>query len=123
MEHRGRNLRRIFTPLFLIFITFAVTGAPKFLTLPFTEPGVNLAVQQGWIYSWGSNHYGVDYIKGEIDKLPWEAFDVYAAADGVAMWSEQYYPDGTGYGKFVLIKHDQTDASGKFLLYTLWTFV
>jgi len=84
--------RCILAALFLffriVFLDITATGAPKFLTLPFTDPGVNLAVQQGWIYSWGSNHYGVDYIKGEIDKLPWEAFDVYAAADGVAMWSE-----------------------------------
>ena len=50
--------------------------------------------------------------------LPWATFDVVAAADGDAMWSEQYN-DGKGFGKFVLIRHDETDASGNhyFTLY------
>jgi len=105
------------------FISFTIKGTPKFLTLPFVDAEVNLAIQQGWYYrcgNWnGDLHRGVDFIKGEIDLLPWESFDVVASADGVAMWSEQYYPDGTGYGKFVLIRHNETDEFGNhyFTLY------
>jgi murein DD-endopeptidase MepM/ murein hydrolase activator NlpD len=92
---------------------------PKFLTLPFRDSEVK--IQQGWIYTWNPNatHKGIDYRKGEVDKPDtWKSFDVVAAADGWAMWSEQ--PGDTGvYGKFVLIRHEEKDPQGKdyFTLY------
>jgi len=91
-------------------------GAPKFLTLPFRTPGVK--VQQGWIYTFNPDpnaHQGVDYIKGEIDNSStWQSFDVVAAADGVAMQSTS-----ETYGRFVLIRHNETDSLGNnyFTLY------
>lgn len=57
-------------------------AGPRFLTLPFTDPGV--VVQQGWIYDWGTEHQGLDYILGERNGINWRPFDVVAAADGYA---------------------------------------
>lgn len=101
---------------------FAITGSvPRFLTLPFTDPTVK--IQQGWRYTSpiGSNpndpyvHNGIDYIRGDIDQPPWDAFDVVAAADGSAMQSS-----GGGYGTFVLVRHVETDPGGQhyFTLYS-----
>jgi murein DD-endopeptidase MepM/ murein hydrolase activator NlpD len=56
----------------------------RFLTLPFLiQP--NMGVVQGWFYSWGGAHFGVDFIDGNIDNPDtWKTFDVVAGADGEA---------------------------------------
>jgi murein DD-endopeptidase MepM/ murein hydrolase activator NlpD len=58
------------------------TGGVRFLTLPFDDP--NVKVNQGWVYSWGSQHYGTDYVLGgpEVSRL--QKFDIVASADGYA---------------------------------------
>jgi murein DD-endopeptidase MepM/ murein hydrolase activator NlpD len=58
------------------------TGGQHFLTLPFNDP--NIVVQNGWLYNYGSLHYGTDFILGERDTGKWQSFDVVAAADGWA---------------------------------------
>jgi murein DD-endopeptidase MepM/ murein hydrolase activator NlpD len=98
-------------------ILLAPPTTPKFLTLPLKD--VNVRIQQGWNYTWDapgiSTHKGIDYIKGEVDKPEtWQSFEVVAAADGLAIWSE-----GGGYGKFVLIQHNEKDQQGKHY-YTLY---
>lgn len=58
------------------------TGGQRFLTLPFTDS--RILVQQGFIYSWGTQHSGIDYILGNRNDGRWQSFDVVAAADGWA---------------------------------------
>ena len=67
----------------------AAVGAPlrqsvgaRLLTLPFTDP--RITVSQGWIYDWGSQHGGTDYMLGDRNTTNWQPFDVVAAADGWA---------------------------------------
>ena len=83
----------------------------RFLTLPLK---FNSTVVNGWLHyskpnSIGLNHYGIDY-EASYDQ------EVVAAADGVAMTSSQYAYDsngvGIGYGKFVLIRHNDTNDGG-----------
>src|SRR3954465_9183318 len=52
------------------------------LTLPFTDP--RITVSQGWVYDWGSEHRGVDYMLGDRNTTNWLPFDVVAAYDGWA---------------------------------------
>src|SRR6188472_2263208 len=47
------------------------------LTLPFTDP--RITVSQGWVYDWGSEHRGVDYMLGDRNTTNWLPFDVVAA--------------------------------------------
>lgn len=92
---------------------------PRFLTLPFSDP--NIKVQEGWVYHWPNppTHQGIDYIKGEVDdSSTWQPFDVVAAADGWALWSEE--PGSTyKYGQFILLQHEEPDNNGNryFTLY------
>lgn len=58
------------------------TSPLPFLTLPFTDP--RIVVHQGWIYSWGSEHRGVDYATGAHNSGRGDSFDVVASADGYA---------------------------------------
>ena len=88
---------------------------PKFLTSPL-KSSLNPTVKNGWYYSHppnsiGIRHSGIDY-EASYDE------EIIAAADGVAMSSSQY-AGGTGYGKFVLIKHEEKDENGNnfFTLY------
>jgi len=83
----------------------------RFLTLPLKS---NSTVVNGWLHyskpnSIGLNHYGIDY-EASYDQ------EAVAAADGVAMTSTQYAYDsngvGIGYGKFVLIRHNETNDAG-----------
>ena len=69
-------------PVARVYAPSRQTGGARFLTLPFNDPAI--AVQQGWVYSWGTEHYGTDYILGgpEISQL--RQFDVVASADGYA---------------------------------------
>jgi murein DD-endopeptidase MepM/ murein hydrolase activator NlpD len=76
------------------------TAANQFLTLPF-DYHYGMGVAQGWIYSWGGAHLGVDYIRGNVNSPSgWRTFDVVAAADGVACMNCVYGP-----GNKVWIKH------------------
>ena len=69
-------------PVARVYAPSRQTGGARFLTLPFNDPAI--AVNQGWVYSWGTEHYGTDYVLGgpEISQL--RPFDVVAAADGYA---------------------------------------
>ncbi len=96
------------------------TGTNRFLILPFNDPGV--IFWQGWRYYWSGRdqglHRGIDYIKRDSNNN-WVNFDVLAAADGVAMQSTQYDANGKGFGKFVLVRHQEKDSDGRhyFTLY------
>jgi murein DD-endopeptidase MepM/ murein hydrolase activator NlpD len=60
-----------------------------------------MRVVQGWIYTWGGTHSGIDYIKGTINyPATWKTFDVVAAADGKACVNCVYGP-----GNKVWIEH------------------
>ena len=82
----------------------AVAAPPRqaagihFLTLPFADP--NIIVSQGWIYDWGSQHSGTDYMLGNRNSTDWQPYDVYAAADGLACGNCT-----TRQGNAVWIKH------------------
>jgi murein DD-endopeptidase MepM/ murein hydrolase activator NlpD len=86
-------------PVARVYAPSRQTGGVRFLTLPFNDPGI--AVNQGWVYSWGSQHYGLDYVLGgpEISKL--QKFDVVASADGYACGNCT-----SRQGNAVWIKHD-----------------
>jgi hypothetical protein len=74
------------------------TAGIHFLTLPFADP--RIIVSQGWIYDWGSQHSGTDYMLGDRNSTNWQPFDVYAAADGYACGNCT-----TRQGNAVWIKH------------------
>ncbi|HEX8228681.1 MAG TPA: M23 family metallopeptidase, partial [Chloroflexia bacterium] len=86
-------------PVARVYAPSRQTGGVRFLTLPFNDPGI--LVNQGWVYSWGSQHYGLDYVLGgpEISKL--QKFDVVASADGYACGNCT-----SRQGNAVWIKHD-----------------
>lgn len=90
---------------------FVETSGNQFLTLPF-EYQPEMRAVQGWIYTWGYRHNGVDYIRG-IPSSPssWSTFDVLAAADGVACVNCVYGP-----GNKVWIKH----TLGSTVFYTYY---
>jgi hypothetical protein len=90
-------------------VTARQTGGARFLTLPFTDS--RIVVQQGWIYEWGSEHRGIDYVLGGRDNARWQSFDVVAAADGWAcgncisrqgnaVWIEHRINDQTYYSYY-----------------------
>jgi alpha-tubulin suppressor-like RCC1 family protein/Leucine-rich repeat (LRR) protein len=94
----------------------------RFLSYPFNNPQVK--IQEGWRFTApvGPNsnnpyaHLGIDYINGLVNQPEtWSGFDVFAAADGVAIKSS-----GGGYGDFVLIRHDIKNSNGEnyFTLYS-----
>ncbi len=79
--------------------TLAIT-LDRFLTLPFLIQ-TDMKVVQGWTYTWGATHFGIDYIFGDIySPGSWKTFDVLAAADGEACVNCVYGP-----GNKVWIKH------------------
>lgn len=81
-------------------LDLGATAANQFLTLPF-DYHYGMGVAQGWIYSWGGAHLGVDYIRGNVNSPSgWKTFDVVAAADGVACANCVYGP-----GNKIWIKH------------------
>jgi murein DD-endopeptidase MepM/ murein hydrolase activator NlpD len=86
-------------PVARVYAPSRQTGGVRFLTLPFNDPSI--VVNQGWVYSWGSQHYGLDYVLGgpEISKL--QKFDVVASADGYACGNCT-----SRQGNAVWIKHD-----------------
>ncbi|MDX9953134.1 MAG: Ig-like domain-containing protein [Anaerolineae bacterium] len=79
--------------------------AERFLGLPFADASEFVAA--GWLYNGGSYHGGIDWM------LDYNT-EIYAAADGVAMVTEQP-DDGShyAYGIFVYIKHN----NGYYTLY------
>lgn len=108
----------------VIFFTLAIVGLflvhpihalPRFMTLPLDDLDVH--IQQGWLYDFIPQeplctkrnpdypycHYGIDYIKGEIDNSKtWLPFDVLAVAGG----SARYLPNGSkSWGNYVITKH------------------
>ena len=91
-------------------------AAPQFLSLPFRDNDVILL--QGWVSTDGSVHRGIDYVQGTLLSSTWTPFDVVAAADGVAIQSFQG-GSNSGFGNFVLIRHDVTDDQGR-RLFTLY---
>lgn len=110
--------RYIACVLFLVFICGASASAQnQFLSSPFYDSSVEL--QNAPIYFDDTPHGGAgfafDYAKGQLlESATWETFEVRAAAGGVAIQSEQ-----SGYGSFVLIKHDEVDSLGR-AYYTLY---
>lgn len=86
-------------PVARVYAPSRQTGGVRFLTLPFNDPAV--AVNQGWVYSWGSQHYGTDYLLGGPDINKLQKFDVVAAADGYACGNCT-----SRQGNAVWIKHD-----------------
>jgi murein DD-endopeptidase MepM/ murein hydrolase activator NlpD len=79
---------------------------PKFMTLPFNDPTINIV--QGWIYTWGTPHRGIDYIKGQVTEEPknWQEFKVLAVADGEAKYVPMDEPGGNQtWGNYVVTKH------------------
>jgi hypothetical protein len=76
------------------------------LTLPF-PPSPAMQIQQGFYYSGGGFHGGIDYIKGTYnDSTTWQGFDVISAGPGFACAQ----PEGSsgcvsGIGNVVLILH------------------
>ena len=82
----------------------------KFLTLPFRDSDIR--IQVGWNYADGTNHKGIDYIKGEVGDSEdivhsWQEFKVLSVAEGEV----KYFPSGSeDWGNYVLTKHN---VSGK----------
>ncbi len=98
---------------YTLTVSDSPAGVPRFLTLPLKT---NARVVNGWYYSHPPNsigvlHAGIDY-EADLNQ------SVVAAADGMAMVSSQY-ANGYGYGRFVFIKHYETDINGNhyFTLY------
>ena len=92
------------------------TLAPKFLTLPLENP--DAVVVNGWYYS--KDYAPVDTYHGGIDYKASFNDPIVAAADGAAMTSSQY-AGGSGYGKFVLIRHEEVDHGLNY--FTLYAHV
>lgn len=103
------NRRAVLLTFITISFQFNLIATPKFLTLPLK---VNARVVNGWYYSDGVAHNGIDYESTYGQ-------DIVVVADGVAMTSTQYINGGNAYGRFVFIKHDETNENGKnyFTLY------
>src|SRR5260370_5759047 len=77
------------------------------LTLPYPND-TNMNIQQGWYYTNGNLHQGIDYIDGTIDSSStWKNFAVLAALDGEACADTAGDAGGCvkGPGNRVLIRH------------------
>jgi murein DD-endopeptidase MepM/ murein hydrolase activator NlpD len=111
-------------------------GATRFLRVPFNDPAVTMSEGPRYSDSEGEAHFGAglsfDYVKGDPrgPSADWQAFPVVAAADGVAIrscegadaWATApYLADqcARGFGHFVLVRHDVTDAEARHY-YTLY---
>jgi murein DD-endopeptidase MepM/ murein hydrolase activator NlpD len=92
---------------------------PRFLTLPYWEQDIIA----GWMFDTQRGHYGTDFIKcSDIqDTATWKSFQVLAAADGEAFYSEEKDNQGNykGWGYYVYIKHNEKDPEGRNY-YTLY---
>ncbi len=89
------------------------------LTLPFPND-TNMNIQQGWYYTNGNLHQGIDYIDGTIDSSStWKNFAVLAALDGEACADTAGDAGGCvkGPGNRVLIRHDLGNG---VILYTYY---
>jgi murein DD-endopeptidase MepM/ murein hydrolase activator NlpD len=79
-----------------------------------------MALQQGWLYTNGKLHRGIDFIQGSLDNSKtWQRFPVVAAFDGQACADTQTSSGGcvSGKGNRVLIRHD---LGGGVVLYTYY---
>jgi hypothetical protein len=102
--------------------------------MPFDDPTVTMS--EGPRYSDGEAHFGAglafDYVSGDVygASTEWQSFPVVAAADGVAIRSCEGGDETTvapysaaqcarGFGHFVIVRHDATDAEGRHY-YTLY---
>jgi len=102
---------------FILDAAYVVAAPPKFLTLPLQKKAV---VGNAWHYSLQSDdippvresHSAIDYY---VD----EGTPVIAAADGYAMKDSQYASRYSGFGDFILIRHDKKDENGKYF-FTLY---
>lgn len=106
---RTAIMTRLIAAATLVILVFGVGVVPvskaghpgRFLTLPFPRHA-SMGLQQGWIYTYGGTHSGVDYIKGTLDNsATWVSFSVLAAAGGTAVWAENPRD-----GKYVFITHN-----------------
>ncbi len=98
---------------FMLNAAYVIAAPPKFLTLPLQEEAV---VGNGWQYGKQSDldrsdkHFAIDYY---VDS----GTPIIASADGYAMYDCQ--PSCTnpgtdyGYGRLIIIKHDETDGNDK----------
>ncbi|MCU0289665.1 MAG: S-layer homology domain-containing protein [Acidobacteria bacterium] len=108
-----KNFMIIFWVMLPVILQFNAEAVPKFLTLPLK---VNAKVVNGWYYSHPPNEIG-EIHKGTDYEASYNQ-EIVAAADGVAMTSTQYN-NGNGFGKFVLIMHNEKDVNEQnyFTLY------
>jgi murein DD-endopeptidase MepM/ murein hydrolase activator NlpD len=100
-------------------------GSPKFLSLPFSDPGVSHG--QGWYYRWGApvppvtcpypgdlpdwkTHCGHDYRK-IIRGRGHQTFQVLAAAAGRA----RRYDTASDAGTYVVVEHDPRTPGGELI--------
>jgi hypothetical protein len=85
--------------VFILMNSSALYAAPKFMTLPFADSEIKIV--QGWTYTWGNPHKGIDYIKGEISEHQkyWQEFKVLVVADGEAMYVPGVSPSWGDYVK------------------------
>ncbi len=96
------------------------TVAQQFLTLPWADPDVRMSAGTQYDGSWGPHRgYGefpFDYYLGQYSNAnQWLSFSVRAPASGLVIRDKE----GTGnkgYGNILLLKHDQTDASGNHFI-------
>jgi hypothetical protein len=94
---KSRCLRSTIITAVLCVWSGSAWAVDPFLSLPFQ--GATVHVEQGWRYSWGSLHRGMDY--------PLErGHAVRAAADGRAIASVRIIKGQESYGRFVLINHE-----------------
>jgi len=123
-ESLAKTILLSFISLMLV-LTATAHASPGFMTPPFDDPEVRL--QQGWFYDSPGPlrcrpedrdhspfcHYGLDYVKGEVDKpATWVPFEVAAVADGKAL----YRPAGSKtWGNYVITTH----AVGGITYYTV----
>lgn len=84
-------------------VVVTVGDPTKFLTLPFPQDP-NMQIGWAWLKGDGTQHGGIDYIKGTDinNEQTWLPFNVYAAAPGIAC-QKTFVWDGTGY--MVRVKH------------------
>lgn len=81
-------------------------GSPRFMTLPLSG---EIKVLNAWQYTAPPNAVGVWHLG--MDYKAAEGTDLYAVCSGVAMTSSQY-ANGYGYGKFIMLRCDNTDPQG-----------
>lgn len=72
------NRKVLFVLLLAVVMTQVAFATPKFMTLPFNQD--NVVLQQGWYYTAGGTHRGIDWQRN------WQTFNVYSSHDGEATY-------------------------------------